>query len=97
MAICDFCSTPNPTRTFFCVPFVMHSFLGIDQVSDNAWASCDTCAKLIDGDRWEELAQRSVRLFPALLGATERGAYLEMLRVMHERFRKARTQQTQPH
>lgn len=97
MPICEFCSTPNPTRAFYCVPFLMTSIAGIDQMSDNAWAACETCGKLVDEDRWEELAQRSVSHFPILLSAEQRKSYLEMLRLMHQRFRAAKTGQKQPY
>jgi hypothetical protein len=66
-------------------------------MSDNKWAACETCGKLIDDNRWEQLAQRSINKFPVVLGSVEREKYLDMLRDVHQRFRASMTQQKQDH
>jgi hypothetical protein len=75
----------------------MLTLAGVDQMSDDKWAACDQCAKLVDEGRWEELAQRSIDKFPLTLGSAERGEYLAMLRDVHQRFRASMTQQKQDH
>jgi hypothetical protein len=90
--VCDFCATPKPTRKYLCAPFVMMTLLGVEHFSDNAWAACETCGEMVDADQWEDLAQRSVDTMPDLprLLLSEKQEYLEMLRVVHQKFREAK-------
>lgn len=88
--ICDFCSSPDITRSYPCEEFEMIEIGSIHQVSEGAWAACTPCAELIDADKWEELAVRSVDSAPFPLPAAQRIAYLLLLRNLHQRFRKAR-------
>lgn len=92
MIICDFCAAENPPRKYLCAPFNMMIMFGVEQWSDNAWAACTVCAELIDNDKWEELAQRSVSTIPKLPGLSFKAKqeYLVMLRGLHQKFREAK-------
>lgn len=92
MIICDFCGVKNPQRTYLCAPFNMITIAGIEQWSDNAWAACNTCAELIDNDRWDALVNRSLKTLPFrhLLNAAELKQYKEILVRMHQGFREAK-------
>lgn len=92
MIICDFCSAGDPPRKYLCAPFRMMTIFGIEQWSDNAWAACNTCAELIDNDRWDALTQRSLKSLPFrhLLNAAELQKFREILTTMHQGFREAK-------
>lgn len=57
---CDFCSSPNITRSYLANSF---SFPELGWHSVGHWAACDDCAKLIDGEMWDALAQKSTFVF----------------------------------
>lgn len=92
--MCDFCSAANPPRSYQCAPFLMHTFQGIEQWSDNRWAACNVCARLIDNNLWDALSQRSLETAPfiALLTEKEKAEYLIILKTAHQRFRVAKGQ-----
>ena len=66
--ICDFCPAKNPSRVFRAydcvVPWVPVED-GTIVLSQGGWAACEVCAALIDGGKWAELIERSVREFCA--------------------------------
>ena len=54
--VCDFCSAPGPTHRFDVPDFDMPS----EGVSTGGWASCDTCAELVQAGNQKALLARSV-------------------------------------
>jgi hypothetical protein len=64
--ICDFCSAPDPVRSYPCRNFDMGtpsvtSPIPATNASDGAWAACAHCSALIDATNREGLAQRSAQ------------------------------------
>jgi hypothetical protein len=87
--ICDFCSTPDITRRYKCRSFDF--VLGWGSKGD--WAACDRCAALVDGQKWDELAELSVVTFVDVeLSAEERRSLKQLLLVLHQKFNDNRTE-----
>lgn len=58
-SICDLCAHPAPNRTYPAVDVVID--LGDDgplHLSEGGWAACEDCARLIDADDRDGLADR---------------------------------------
>ena len=63
--ICDFCTAPNPSWRFEARPFII-DYGELMGHSDGAWAACDECCRLIlAGDR-AGLAERAMKIAPAM-------------------------------
>ncbi len=92
--ICDFCSSPDITRAYFCIDFEMLVAFNIHQLSEGAWAACDECGKLIDTEGWNLLAHRSVEkfveTFPFVLSPEEKLEFLSQMLHLHQKFREGR-------
>ena len=87
MSICDFCSAPKPARRYSCRPFKM---TGPKLRSVGGWAACNACAELIDADRWEDLADRSVDSFLKKYPVIARERALREIQELHQQFRDNR-------
>jgi hypothetical protein len=90
MAVCDFCSRPDPVWEFPCADFVEPPLPGIEigNLSVGAWGACQRCSMLIRAGKWERLAKRAVEAIvaehPAVAPmAAEVGRYL---RDLHRQF-----------
>jgi hypothetical protein len=99
--VCDFCSSADLfcgylacdfTAAEVTVPeagtFVLNSL--------GAWMACRECTRLIEGEQWDELLERSFRRFCATYGADlvvtteDESRIKEFLRHLHARFREYR-------
>jgi len=62
--------------------------------SDGPWAACEICAALIEEDRWDDLAQRSVDTssdMRAMEDMMARGEVKKSIKGLHSYFRKLRS------
>jgi len=100
--VCDFCSGPEIFKTYDCEDFVtsaiqvephaasQHPRMRVVHNSRGGWAACKICAELIDQDRWDDLAERSLATLllsePSL--APFKHEVLIHLRRMHQEFRQ---------
>jgi hypothetical protein len=92
-SICDFCSAPNPGWRYPARSFIGYIACGIAGESVGDWAACEECHRLIDQDRRELLAARSVtRLIAANPEMVEARTELKAeLSALHGRFFEHRT------
>jgi hypothetical protein len=68
---CDFCCVESTHKLFACTNFVIPDMgPAFTHESIGAWAACDECARLIDGNRWSELTERALVQFQRLHGYT---------------------------
>lgn len=100
--ICDFCSSTAVDRRYKTVSFksdaatklmAAYDLQGMG-FSEGDWASCATCADLIDRDKWELLAERGARTYfkkhPEMKGLIPKKVLKARLMELHEEFKKAR-------
>ncbi|MGB7437778.1 MAG: hypothetical protein WBR26_02435 [Candidatus Acidiferrum sp.] len=83
---CDFCGRDDcwPGKDYVCGEVSV----GIMTLAPSVWGACGPCAKLIDADDWEGLAQRAAEgVVPEM-----RSLYLIQMRKTHAAFRRARKQ-----
>ena len=88
---CDFCSSPDIVKDYPCVSFVAIKIPAITATSEGKWVACAVCAALVDHNKWEELAVRSLQTSghedsPAAMKAL----LLDFIRVLHRQFREGR-------
>ncbi len=90
--ICDFCSGPNPNRTFTCQSFIYE--LCPLEGSQGDWMACDPCAAMIDADNWQGLAERAADTFirTQVSHEQDRALIVAIMRDLHDQFRKLRLQ-----
>lgn len=85
IGVCDFCGSPRPRYHYPCATFEVEAVpatLSMGMVQE--WAACGVCKILIDHDRWEALAQRSIACYPTtLLPEVQQG-----IRLLHQQFRR---------
>jgi hypothetical protein len=88
--ICDFCSTPNPERTFDCPDFPMDKSPGYPELrSKGAWQACSVCGTLIDQENWNGLLLRAVnKLGEKYDGIMPRRILTDTIRRSHDMFRE---------
>lgn len=88
--ICDFCSRPNPTRTFQCEDFPMDRSAGQPELrSTGAWLACSHCGTLIDNGNWNGLLLHAVdNLHEKYKAAMPRRVLTDTVRRSHEMFRQ---------
>jgi hypothetical protein len=68
--ICDFCTAPDPSWRFEAASFAIDYGEVVGQ-SDEGWAACDECCRLIlSGDR-SGLVERAMRIAPSLPGVPQ--------------------------
>jgi len=60
--ICDFCSNPNPVSMFRSEAVISVKFADLPDLSSGKWWACETCARLIDHEQWDELADRGTEV-----------------------------------
>jgi hypothetical protein len=86
---CDFCHAANP---FPSVTFACQSFLVPDlpTASSGSWLACEPCAKLIQEDRWHELAQRAVDSLDFEIEPDAFPFVYKHMRDFHQQFRNLR-------
>jgi hypothetical protein len=89
MMTCDFCSAPNPPYKIDCVPFVMDSVLGVNAVSDSAWAACAVCYGMVQRGDWELLINRVVATYQLPLANTEKRIYRAYLKALYTKLQWA--------
>jgi hypothetical protein len=98
--ICDFCSSPNITRSYECQSFdvvtVVPKAGPFRETSVGSWAACDECAFLIDTEQWEKLIDRSIATLDFVpQSLEERGLLRDFLRKLHKGFRDSRIERRQ--
>ncbi len=105
--ICDFCSSPDTFYAYFAADFVATE-VAVPAVgtfalnSLGAWLACRECTNLIEGERWEELLDRSFRTFREMHGAElgmtaeDEPGIRELLRQIHSGFRRFRAGKVAP-
>lgn len=88
--ICDFCSTPNPTRHFICRDFPMDKSPGMPELrSLGEWIACSACGALIDAGNWNGLLMRAVdRLSEKYAGMMPRRILTDTVKRSHDLFRE---------
>lgn len=89
--VCDFCSSTPVTYSFGALNFPAETS-SIEVWSRGDWAACDACARLVQGEHRQALAERSVLTF--LEASPEmkdhREDLLTAITKTHERFWLAR-------
>lgn len=89
---CDFCSSFQPVWSYPAQDFIAVAE-PIPQESLGGWAACDVCHSLIEQQKWQELADRSLRFLikehPEILLVRESAR--DQLIQIHQRFAVART------
>ena len=100
--ICDFCSSRDLFYAYLAADFIAAEAVvptaGTFALNSlGAWVACRECTDLIEGERWEELLNRSFRTFREIHGA-ELGMTEEdeprirgLLRQIHAGFRRFRS------
>ena len=63
--MCDFCSERPTTQIYACKNFLIPRTKTalFQHESVGAWAACQACAELINGERWAELTERAFTNF----------------------------------
>jgi hypothetical protein len=90
-AVCDFCSAADPIWVYPATDFEMQGH------ARGSWAACAPCAGLIELDDWHALAERYADASPMVRAAVAAGlpdarrVAVEAARLLHARFRQART------
>lgn len=90
MLLCDFCSGQPVLWSYPCRDFQFPEGIG----SAGAWAACAECARLIDADQREALAQRAVHVadrdlifgWTGSTPITEEESALALMRDLHALF-----------
>jgi len=89
--ICDFCSAPDPKKTYAAHDFEMRE---LHSRSIGDWAACGECAKLIDAGDHEGLLGRAMASFPGIETASEdMELFMDLsdaMKYIHESFWKNR-------
>ena len=88
---CDFCSSSEIVKDYPCVSFTAIKIPAVTATSEGKWVAYAVCADLVDHDKWEELAVRSLQTsgywdWPA----EKRALLLDFIRVLHRQFREGR-------
>lgn len=65
VGVCDFCTAASPTWRYRCRSFDMFHALKEDGAtvtgtSDDDWAACDRCHKLIECDDWDAITEIAI-------------------------------------
>jgi len=88
--VCDFCSSEKWERVYPCQDF---DIAGLPATSVGSWCACDACAELIDAEKWDELAERSINSFPYQVSQAERPVLVAFIKETHKQFRDRRPAQ----
>jgi hypothetical protein len=105
--ICDFCSSRDVFYAYLAADFIAAEVVvptaGTFALNSlGAWLACRECTDLIEGERWQELLDRSFRTFREIhgaeLGMTEEDEprIRELLRQIHAGFRRFRAGEPPP-
>jgi|SRR5262245_4481970 len=98
--ICDFCSSREVVWRYPCESFgITAIFMRTDGqtmefpwASAGDWAACDTCALLIEQEKWQSLAERSFNTSTALKQMQNallvKGEVVKAILKLHAQFRK---------
>lgn len=65
---CDFCGAPNPVCEYPVAQAISAASPATGRTldyGDRAWAACETCAALVDTDRFGDLLERSLQAAPS--------------------------------
>ena len=88
--VCDFCSSPVVVRSFGCATF---TYQGLPMFgSTGEWAACAACGALVDQEKWDELAERSLQSLARYVQMTpaERAEHKQLIKRVHAQFRQER-------
>ena len=86
---CDFCSQPNPTRSFPCPEFCMAEAKGYPELrSVGNWEACSQCGKLIDASDWSGLLKRGVANHRERFADMPRPVLTTVVKESHDLFRR---------
>lgn len=98
--VCDFCSANEITKDYDCYDFQAFEMVTvrgektqrIDGHSKGKWAACASCAELIDNEKWDELAIRSVDSLIEVgsIKSERKEQMLEVIKTLHDEFRQHR-------
>lgn len=83
-AFCDFCYAPDPDHVLPARPFV---YVDGENASLDDWGICDTCANLVERNRWNVILRRVGDGHFALYGEKLTRVQLDMIRRNHARLR----------
>lgn len=87
-ARCDFCNQDHPD---FVLPvadfFMITDTAGLDHRSKSDWATCTTCAALIERNQWSAVSLRTVAVREALTGTQVSTQVARAIRTLHRRVR----------
>jgi len=88
--MCDFCCTSPTARLYACRNFMWlkHSMFAHESIG--AWAACEECARLVDGGKWSELAERALAQFKKAHGYShdEEPYFREQFREINRLFKE---------
>jgi hypothetical protein len=60
---CDFCVQSPATKIYACRNFEWDGSPVFGTETKGRWAACESCAELVDAERWDQLTERVVRIF----------------------------------
>lgn len=90
--VCDFCSDPHITTDYACKTFE-HPDKRLGWGSLDDWAACAECAALVDAEKWEELADRSMLQYDTLPD-DEKPIIREVVAELHQLFNQNRIRES---
>lgn len=92
--VCDFCASPEATHVYHAKDFTAYEVAGYVGKSTGPWAACSDCARLIEADDRQQLANRSVVTLMRSMGFPKsmRPQLLAQTRQIHARFFQNRIQ-----
>ena len=61
--ICDFCNKGSFIKAYACHAFVYLKGTPMEHYRYEEWTACEDCARLIDAEQWNALAERTVQAF----------------------------------
>lgn len=86
--VCDFCSDPHITRDYACKTFDFPNPI-LNWESTGDWAAYPECAALVDAEKWEELADRSMIQY-GTMPDWEKPVIRTVIAELHQLFNKNR-------
>lgn len=87
--VCDFCGEPGPVWDYDCAPFITDFDNKDVYESPDGWACCALCARLIEADDYDLLAQRVTLIFLTRHGFMSTGLRDRMAAIQQD-FRRFR-------
>ena len=90
--ICDSCSGGPIYKSYPARDFSVVTGREVDSVSKGDWAACKACAELIDQEKWDELADRTLAALPQGCPSDPavKDALYSFVKSLHSRFREHR-------